>query len=69
MKIMCLPGPHNFGVAHSNPDGKLVYCIYECTRCSKAIVSDPCLGGFFAIMNSQAAIERDASKAVLRDQR
>ncbi|TCV62727.1 hypothetical protein [Pseudomonas fluorescens] len=48
-------------------DDKLGYCIHECTRRSKAVVSDPSLGGSFPIVNTQAAIERDASKAAPRN--
>lgn len=68
MKILCLLGRHNFQIAQGHPDGKLGYCIYECTRCSRAVVSDPGLGGSFPILNTQAAIEWDASKAALRNQ-
>lgn len=69
MKILCLLGRHDFQIAHGHPDGKLGYCIHECTRCSKAVVSDPGLGGSHPIFNTQAAIERDGSKAPLRNQR
>nr|WP_237183626.1 hypothetical protein [Pseudomonas syringae]ARO45194.1 hypothetical protein [Pseudomonas syringae pv. actinidiae] len=68
MKILCMLGRHSFQIAHDHPDGKMGYCIFECVRCSEAIVSDPDLGGSFPILNTQAAIERDAAKAVLRDQ-
>lgn len=67
MNFLCLLGLHNFQIAHGHPDGKLGYSIYECTRCSKAVVSDPGLGGSYPILNTQAAIERDASKAALRN--
>lgn len=63
MKILCLLRRHDFHIAHGHPAGKLGYCIHECTRCSKAVVSDPGLGGPYPILNTQAAIERDASKA------
>ncbi|WP_231669749.1 hypothetical protein [Pseudomonas lini] len=68
MKILCLLGRHNFQIAHGHPDVKLGYCIHQCTKCSKAVVSDPNLGGSFQILNTQAAIERDASKTALRNQ-
>ena len=64
-KVLCLLGRHDFKIAHGHPDGKLGYCIHECTGCSKAVVSDPSLGGSYPILNTQAAIERDASKAAL----
>lgn len=63
MKILCLLGRHDFQIAHGHPDGKLGYCIYECTRCSKAVVSDPGSAGSYPTLNTRAAIERDASKA------
>lgn len=68
MKILCLLGRHNFQIAHGHPDGKQGYSIQECTRCSKAVVSDPGLGGSFPILNTRAAIERDSSKAALPNQ-
>lgn len=68
MKILCLLGHHNFQIAHGHPDGKLGFCIHECTRCSKAVVSDSILGGSYPILNTQDAIERDATRAALRNQ-
>ncbi|TCV51393.1 hypothetical protein EDB99_10759 [Pseudomonas sp. 460] len=38
MKILCLLGRHNFQIAHGHPDGKMGYCIHECTRCSSRLV-------------------------------
>jgi hypothetical protein len=67
-KILCLLGRHDFQIAHGHPDGKLGHCIHECTGCSKAVVSDPSLGGSLPIINTQAAIERDASIAAPRNQ-
>ncbi len=66
MKILCLLGRHDFQIAHGHPDGKLGYCIHECTRCSKAVVSDPGSASSYPTLNTQAAIERDASKAAQR---
>jgi hypothetical protein len=66
MKVLCLLGRHKFQIALSHPDGKQGYCIQECIRCRKAVVSDPRLGGSFPILNTLAAIERDASKAAPR---
>jgi hypothetical protein len=68
MNILCLLGRHNFQIAHEHPDGKQGYGIQECTRCSKAVVSDPSLGGSFPILNTRAAIERDTSNPTLPDQ-
>lgn len=68
MNILCLLGRHNFRIALGHPDRNMGYCIQECTMCSKAVVSDSSLGGSFPIINTQAAIERDASKASLSDQ-
>lgn len=68
VKILCLLGRHDFQIAHGHPDGKLGYCIHECTGCSKAVVSDSSLGGSFPIINTKAAIEQDASKAAPRNQ-
>lgn len=68
MNILCLLGRHNFQIAQGHPDGKQGYCIQECTRCSKAVVSDPRLGGSFPILNTRAAIERDISNATRPNQ-
>lgn len=67
MSILCLLGRHNFQTAHNHPDGQMGYCIYECTRCPKAIVSDPALGGTFPILNTQAAIARNTGNAPSAD--
>ena len=68
MKILCLLGRHDFQITQGHPDSKLGYCIHECSRCSHAVVSDPGLGGSYPILNTEAAIERDASKAALLNQ-
>lgn len=67
MNILCLLGRHDLQLADNHPDGKMGYCIYECSRCTKAVVSDPALGDQFPILNTQAAIERDAAKAALSE--
>ncbi|KPC01966.1 hypothetical protein QO021_28235 (plasmid) [Pseudomonas amygdali pv. lachrymans] len=67
-KIMCMLGRHDLQIAHGHPDGKLGYCIHECTGCSKAVVSDPSSGGSHPIINTPAAIERDASIATPSNQ-
>ena len=68
MKILCLLGRHDFQIANDHPDAKLGYCIHECTRCSKAVVSDPGLSGSYPSLHTKAAMERDASKAGPRNQ-
>lgn len=60
MKILCMLGQHDFQLAHSHPDSKLGFCIYECARCQKAVVSDPGARGHFSTLNTQAAIDRDS---------
>lgn len=67
MKILCLLWGHDFQPAHDHPDGKMGYCIFECTRCENAVVSDPALGGQFPLLNTRGAIARDAAKAAQRE--
>ncbi|MDD2139826.1 hypothetical protein NPS53_09570 [Pseudomonas putida] len=57
---------HDYQVANDHPEGNMGYLIYECTRCHKAIVSDPGVG-FFPIMNTETALAKRAEKAALRN--
>ena len=64
-KIQCWYGRHDYQVANNHPEGNMGYLIYECTRCHKAMVSDPGMG-FFPIMNTETALAKKAEKAALR---
>lgn len=66
MNLLCMLGRHNYQDAHDHPDRNMGYRIVECSRCHKAMVSDPALGGFYPILNTQSAKARDTAKVAQR---
>lgn|GEM_PF-6442525 len=65
-RILCISNRHDYQVANDHPEGNMGYLIYECTRCHKAMVSDPGVG-FFPIINTADALAKKAKKAALRE--
>lgn len=63
MNFLCMLGRHTYQEAHDHPDRNMGYRIVECSRCHKAMVSDPSQGGFYPIQNTQSAIARDSAKS------